>query len=189
MIICKQNSKHRIILLPSCHISGGKAACASFIEKCYAFIGENAVDTVKTTAFCNLPKEALVKLISSDYLGLEEEDVWRAVLNWAKYQVCTDRAYLIIETSPLAKRQNRWKSIVVLGSALVEMSAKENWNTVRVASSVLARKFLQLRALRDNFMSSFVTDLTMIFCLHFVTHCTCIRPRVTCTRRYFVCRV
>jgi len=28
-----------------------------------------------------------VKLISSDYLGLEEEDVWRAVLNWAKYQV------------------------------------------------------------------------------------------------------
>lgn len=45
------------------------------------------MDTVKTTAFCNLPKDALVKLISSDYLGLEEEDVWRAVLNWAKYQV------------------------------------------------------------------------------------------------------
>ncbi|KMR02176.1 btb poz domain-containing protein 9 [Lasius niger] len=65
---------------------GGKTACSSFIEKCFAFIGENAVDTVKTTAFCNLPKDALVKLISSDYLGLEEEDVWRAVLNWAKYQ-------------------------------------------------------------------------------------------------------
>lgn len=45
------------------------------------------MDTVKTPAFCNLPKDALVKLISSDYLGLEEEDVWRAVLNWAKYQV------------------------------------------------------------------------------------------------------
>jgi len=68
-------------------VSGGKAACSSFIEKCFAFIGENAMDTVKTTAFCNLPKDALVKLISSDYLGLEEEDVWRAVLNWAKYQV------------------------------------------------------------------------------------------------------
>ncbi|GAB1866107.1 BTB/POZ domain-containing protein 9 [Camponotus japonicus] len=67
-------------------VPGGKAACSSFIEKCFAFIGENAVDTVKTTAFCNLPKDALVKLISSDYLGLEEEDVWRAVLNWAKYQ-------------------------------------------------------------------------------------------------------
>ncbi|XP_026830131.1 uncharacterized protein LOC105277752 [Ooceraea biroi] len=78
---------HIFFSITTCyHISGGKAACSSFIEKCYAFIGENAVDTVKTTAFCNLPKEALVKLISSDYLGLEEEDVWRAVLNWAKYQ-------------------------------------------------------------------------------------------------------
>ncbi|XP_043284544.1 serine-enriched protein [Venturia canescens] len=67
-------------------VLGGKGACSSFIERCYAFIGENAVDTVKTTAFCNLPKDALVTLISSDYLGLEEEDVWRAVLNWAKYQ-------------------------------------------------------------------------------------------------------
>ncbi|XP_011066219.1 PREDICTED: uncharacterized protein LOC105153173 isoform X1 [Acromyrmex echinatior] len=67
-------------------VPGGKAACSSFIEKCFTFIGENAMDTVKTTAFCNLPKDALVKLISSDYLGLEEEDVWRAVLNWAKYQ-------------------------------------------------------------------------------------------------------
>lgn len=67
-------------------VLGGKGACSSFIERCFAFIGENAVDTVKTSAFCNLPKDALVKLISSDYLGLEEEDVWRAVLNWAKYQ-------------------------------------------------------------------------------------------------------
>ncbi|XP_032681890.1 uncharacterized protein LOC116849136 isoform X2 [Odontomachus brunneus] len=64
----------------------GKVACSSFIERCFAFIGENALDTVKTTAFCTLPKDALVKLISSDYLALEEEDVWRAVLNWAKYQ-------------------------------------------------------------------------------------------------------
>lgn len=27
-----------------------------------------------------------MKLISSDSFALEEEDVWRAVLNWAKYQ-------------------------------------------------------------------------------------------------------
>ncbi|KAK0180222.1 hypothetical protein PV327_005887 [Microctonus hyperodae] len=67
-------------------ILGGKGACSSFIERCFTFIGDNAVDTVKTPAFYNLPKDALVKLISSDYLGLEEEDVWRAVLNWAKYQ-------------------------------------------------------------------------------------------------------
>ncbi|XP_032681891.1 uncharacterized protein LOC116849136 isoform X3 [Odontomachus brunneus] len=67
-------------------VPAGKVACSSFIERCFAFIGENALDTVKTTAFCTLPKDALVKLISSDYLALEEEDVWRAVLNWAKYQ-------------------------------------------------------------------------------------------------------
>jgi hypothetical protein len=67
-------------------ILGGKVACCTFIERCFAYIGENAVDTVKTNAFCSLPKDAVIKLISSDYLGLEEEDVWRAVLNWAKYQ-------------------------------------------------------------------------------------------------------
>ncbi|XP_058808235.1 kelch-like protein 17 [Phymastichus coffea] len=67
-------------------VLGGTGACSSFIEKCFAYIGENAIDTVKTNAFCNLPKDAVIKLISSDYLGLEEEDVWRAVLNWAKYQ-------------------------------------------------------------------------------------------------------
>lgn len=29
-------------------------------------------------------QEAVVKIISSDYLCLDEEDVWRSVLNWAK---------------------------------------------------------------------------------------------------------
>lgn len=67
-------------------VLGGKGACSSFVDRCFAYIGENAVDTVKTNAFCNLPKDAVIKLISSDYLGLEEEDVWRAVLSWAKYQ-------------------------------------------------------------------------------------------------------
>ncbi|CAB0038389.1 unnamed protein product [Trichogramma brassicae] len=67
-------------------VVSGKGACVSFIERCFAYIGENAIDTLKTNAFCSLPKDAVIKLISSDYLGLEEEDVWRAVLNWAKYQ-------------------------------------------------------------------------------------------------------
>lgn len=59
------------------------------------------MDTVKTTAFCNLPKDALVKLISSDYLGLEEEDVWRAVLNWAKYQVRLFQRFFILSLKVL----------------------------------------------------------------------------------------
>lgn len=59
----------------------------SFIDKCFAYIGENAAEIVKTNAsLCSLPQEAVIKLISSDYLSLEEEDVWRAVLSWAKYQ-------------------------------------------------------------------------------------------------------
>nr|XP_022903631.1 uncharacterized protein LOC111415957 [Onthophagus taurus]XP_022903632.1 uncharacterized protein LOC111415957 [Onthophagus taurus] len=64
---------------------GGKAA-AAFVERCTSFIGENAAECVKTNSFLSLSKDAVIKLISSDYLYLEEEDVWRAVLNWAKYQ-------------------------------------------------------------------------------------------------------
>ncbi|XP_063827740.1 uncharacterized protein LOC135077093 [Ostrinia nubilalis] len=62
---------------------GGKSA-SSFMERCIAFIGDNAADCVKTNAFLNLPKEALIKLISSDFLCLEEEEVWRCALAWAK---------------------------------------------------------------------------------------------------------
>ncbi|KAH1002259.1 hypothetical protein HUJ04_008361 [Dendroctonus ponderosae] len=66
--------------------AGGKAT-SGFIERCVTYIGENAAECVRTNSFLSLTKEALIKLISSDYLCLEEEDVWRAVLNWAKYQV------------------------------------------------------------------------------------------------------
>ncbi|XP_053606682.1 uncharacterized protein LOC128673097 [Plodia interpunctella] len=62
---------------------GGKSA-SSFMERCIAFIGDNAADCVKTNAFLNLPKEAVIKLISSDFLCLEEEEVWRCALAWAK---------------------------------------------------------------------------------------------------------
>ncbi|XP_077287613.1 uncharacterized protein LOC143912224 isoform X2 [Arctopsyche grandis] len=65
--------------------SGCKSA-ASLMEKCISYIGENASECIKTNAFLNLPKDALIKLISSDYLCLEEEDVWRCALSWAKHQ-------------------------------------------------------------------------------------------------------
>ncbi|CAG9821824.1 unnamed protein product [Phaedon cochleariae] len=60
--------------------SGGKAA-SGFVERCVNYVGENAAECVRTNSFMNLSKEAVIKVISSDY-----EDVWRAVLNWAKYQ-------------------------------------------------------------------------------------------------------
>ncbi|RWS31696.1 uncharacterized protein B4U80_01927 [Leptotrombidium deliense] len=56
-----------------------------FKDRCTAFIGENAMECIKTPSFLTLPKEALIHLISSDCVALEEEDVWRAVLNWAKH--------------------------------------------------------------------------------------------------------
>ncbi|XP_059608145.1 uncharacterized protein LOC132255985 [Phlebotomus argentipes] len=62
------------------------AKCTAFMERCVSYIGENAAECVKTNAFLNLTKEGLIKLISSDYFCLEEEDVWRCVLAWAKNQ-------------------------------------------------------------------------------------------------------
>uniref|UniRef100_A0A182SMJ1 Probable small nuclear ribonucleoprotein E n=1 Tax=Anopheles maculatus TaxID=74869 RepID=A0A182SMJ1_9DIPT len=64
-----------------------RAKCAaSFLEKCITYIAENASECVKTNAFLNLTKEGLIQVISYDNLGLEEEDVWRCVLAWAKNQ-------------------------------------------------------------------------------------------------------
>lgn len=68
------------------------------------------MECVKTSSFLSLPKEGIIKLISSDYVNqflrlippfareniifvsillqfcLEEEDVWRCVLAWAKHK-------------------------------------------------------------------------------------------------------
>ncbi|XP_004522460.1 uncharacterized protein LOC101449859 [Ceratitis capitata] len=68
------------------HEKAGAKCAASFMERCIIYIGENAGECAKTNAFLNLTKDALVKLISSDYFCLEEEDVWRCVLAWAKNQ-------------------------------------------------------------------------------------------------------
>ncbi|XP_035789422.1 uncharacterized protein LOC118465356 [Anopheles albimanus] len=65
--------------------SGAKCA-APFLEKCITYIAENASECVKTNSFLNLTKEGLIQVISYDNLGLEEEDVWRCVLAWAKNQ-------------------------------------------------------------------------------------------------------
>ncbi|XP_014661668.1 PREDICTED: BTB/POZ domain-containing protein 19-like isoform X2 [Priapulus caudatus] len=58
----------------------------SFVERCAEYIEENAEECIHTESFLRLPKEALIRLVSSDQLALEENDVWRAVLAWAKQQ-------------------------------------------------------------------------------------------------------
>lgn len=50
-------------------IAGGKAA-TTFVERCVSYIGENAAECVKTNAFLALNKDAITKLISSDYVGM-----------------------------------------------------------------------------------------------------------------------
>lgn len=63
------------------------SASPSFVERCVHFIGDNASECFQTTGFLRLSKDALIRLVSSDHLALEEVEIWRAVLNWARHQV------------------------------------------------------------------------------------------------------
>lgn len=47
---------------------GGKAA-TGFVERCISYIGENATNCFKTNSFLSLSKDAVIKLISSDYVS------------------------------------------------------------------------------------------------------------------------
>lgn len=38
------------------------------MERCIIYIGENANECVKTNAFLTLTKDAIIKIISSDYV-------------------------------------------------------------------------------------------------------------------------
>ena len=47
---------------------GGKCA-ESFVERCIAYIGEHASECVKSNGFLNLSREAILKIISSDFVS------------------------------------------------------------------------------------------------------------------------
>lgn len=51
------------------------------MERCIIFIGENAIECVKTNAFLTLTKDAIIKIISSDYVGINQEN---ACINYSK---------------------------------------------------------------------------------------------------------
>uniref|UniRef100_A0A336LJ79 CSON005639 protein n=1 Tax=Culicoides sonorensis TaxID=179676 RepID=A0A336LJ79_CULSO len=63
-----------------------KLSSSAFIEKCSNFIEENALECVKSNAFLNISKETLIKVISSDDFAMDEADVFRSVLKWAKHK-------------------------------------------------------------------------------------------------------
>lgn len=51
---------------------GGSKCTDTFIDRCIAFIGESASECVKTSGFLKLSKEAIVKIISSDYVSFKQ---------------------------------------------------------------------------------------------------------------------
>lgn len=65
---------------------GSDEMSSTFVEQFTRFIGERAVDCFKSESFLKLPKESLIQLISSDHIALNENDVWRSVLAWARHQ-------------------------------------------------------------------------------------------------------
>jgi hypothetical protein len=50
-------------------LEGEKVGGNTFVDRCIAFIGENASECVKTSGFLTLSKEAIVKIISSDFVS------------------------------------------------------------------------------------------------------------------------
>lgn len=49
-------------------MTGGRGA-KNFLDTCITFIAENATECFKTNAFLSLSKEALIKVISSDFVS------------------------------------------------------------------------------------------------------------------------
>lgn len=62
----------------------GFRGMSSLVDKCIGFMEENAEEVVKTEGFLLLPKAAMIRLVSSDQFAVSEEELWRAVLLWAK---------------------------------------------------------------------------------------------------------
>ncbi|XP_078701268.1 uncharacterized protein LOC144927600 isoform X1 [Branchiostoma floridae x Branchiostoma belcheri] len=78
--------------VPTLTTKGGATEIHPLVTRCLNFIEENAEDCLRTEGFLQLPKEPVIRLVSSDQLALEEEEVWRRVLAWAKYQAKVETA-------------------------------------------------------------------------------------------------
>ncbi|XP_028392962.1 kelch repeat and BTB domain-containing protein 12-like isoform X2 [Dendronephthya gigantea] len=72
--------------LGSIHMGIESSIDSELVKISQSFIEENASEVVQTQGFRGLSKDALIQLLTSDKFDLEEEDVWRAVLTWAKHQ-------------------------------------------------------------------------------------------------------
>jgi len=55
----------------SCSFCAGGKGTKQLVDRCIAYIGENAVECFKTNSFLNLNKEAVIKILSSDCVSIE----------------------------------------------------------------------------------------------------------------------
>eukprot|EP00118_Oscarella_pearsei_P017545 m.174450 g.174450 ORF g.174450 m.174450 type:complete len:490 (+) comp39113_c0_seq1:235-1704(+) len=55
-------------------------------EECLQFVLENAEDVVAKREFLDVSSSVMMQLVSNDQFALEEEEVWRCVLRWAKHK-------------------------------------------------------------------------------------------------------
>ncbi|ELU03885.1 hypothetical protein CAPTEDRAFT_228654 [Capitella teleta] len=58
----------------------------AFTKTCMHYVMTNASQCLLSDAWCHLPKLAVKRIIQDDQLCLEEDEVWRAVLRWTKFQ-------------------------------------------------------------------------------------------------------
>ncbi|KAH7645441.1 hypothetical protein HUG17_0979 [Dermatophagoides farinae] len=56
------------------------------IDLCMQFINQTANECVKTESFRNISKETMIHLLRSDQFSLDEADVFRCTIEWAKHQ-------------------------------------------------------------------------------------------------------
>lgn len=65
----------------------GSSTLPGLVDRCVRYVGDNASECFQTAGFLRLSKDAITRLVSSDHLALEEVEIWRAVLSWARHQV------------------------------------------------------------------------------------------------------
>ena len=87
-LTCEQFVKNNITSSNACQFlcqASTDVENTRIINLCYDFIMKHAFECVKMPSWLTLSKAAVIKLISSEEFCLEEDEVWRAVIRWAKY--------------------------------------------------------------------------------------------------------
>eukprot|EP00960_Hanusia_phi_P032847 750099-Hanusia_phi.AAC.1 len=86
--ICSSFLSERMSIASVCRslISADKSGAGDLKDLCLGFIDSNARDVLGHASFVDLPKNVLQELLARDSLGIEEEDVFLAVMRWGKKQ-------------------------------------------------------------------------------------------------------